>query len=101
MMQGNPSANGAGRYVVFEGGSLNAYESLPVGEDVLDTPVGQFSTQMHIQQRENSSRRLLLWLAPELSFLPIRIEQRKNEETKVALILESVEGLGRSVGSTS
>ena len=84
---------GAAHYVLIDEGSLKTYEYSSAGEATVDTQLGPLHTQVVVQQREGSSRRLLLWLAPELSFLPVRMEQQKNGETRMSFVLESVDGL--------
>lgn len=60
------------------------------GEETLDTAVGSVLTRKLTQQRLGSSRRTLVWLAPEMHGLPVRIERQNDGETRVALLLESV-----------
>ena len=40
-------------------------------------------------QKEGSSRRTLLWLAPELDYLPVLIEQYRRDELKVRATLRN------------
>jgi hypothetical protein len=37
-----------------------------------------------------------LWVAPTLSFLPVRVEQRRDNEVQTSFLLTSVEGLAAS-----
>ena len=60
------------------------------GEETLDTPLGPILTRKLIQQRLGSSRRTLVWLAPGLRGLPVRIERQNDGETRAAFQLESV-----------
>lgn len=60
------------------------------GEETLDTPLGPVLTRKLIQQRLGSSRRTLVWLAPDLRTLPVRIERQNDGETRAAFQLESV-----------
>jgi hypothetical protein len=64
------------------------------GEAKTDTGVGTLTTHSFTQQREGSSRSTWLWFAPELSYLPARIEQRRDGEVQTAFRLASVTGLG-------
>lgn len=93
IMQELRSMKGAARYVLIDEGSFKTYEYSSAGEATIDTQLGPLRTQVVVQQREGSSRRLLLWLAPELSFLPVRMEQQRNGETRMSIVLESVDGL--------
>jgi Protein of unknown function (DUF3108) len=69
------------------------YEYTDNGEADMTSGVGELPTRSLVQQRPNSSRSTWLWLAPKLSYLPVRIEQRKNGEVQTALTLTSVSGL--------
>ena len=60
------------------------------GEETLDTAVGPIPTRKLIQQRLGSSRRTLIWLAPELQGLPVRIERQNDGETRATFQLEHV-----------
>ncbi|MYJ94827.1 MAG: DUF3108 domain-containing protein [Proteobacteria bacterium] len=60
------------------------------GEETLDTAVGRILTRKLIQQRLGSSRRTLVWLAPELQGLPVRIERQNDGETRATFQLEHV-----------
>ena len=60
------------------------------GEETLDTPLGRFQTRTLTQQRQGSSRRTLVWLAPDLHDLPVRIERQRNGEARVGFLLKEV-----------
>lgn len=66
------------------------HELRAAGEETLDTPLGRIGTRKVIQQRVGSSRRTLVWLAPDLHGLPVRIERQNDGETRAALQLEDV-----------
>ena len=61
------------------------------GEETLDTPLGPVLTRKLVQQRLGSARRTLVWLAPDLRKLPVRIERQNDGETRAAFQLESVQ----------
>lgn len=61
------------------------------GEEMLESPLGPVLTRKLIQQRLGSSRRTLIWLAPDLRNLPVRIERQNDGETRAAFRLESVQ----------
>ena len=60
------------------------------GEETLDTPMGRVLARKVIQQRLGSSRRTLIWLAPELQGLAVRIERQNDGETRASFQLQSV-----------
>ena len=82
------------RYVDDDGIRTYQYERLDDLET--DTGVGTLSTVRFSQAREGSSRTTILWLAPTLSYLPVRIEQIRNGEVETVFTLEDVDGIERS-----
>jgi hypothetical protein len=90
------AANGApNAYWLVDEDSLQRYAYTDNGEHSVATGVGALATRAFVQQREGSSRTTWLWLAPELRFLPVRIEQRRDGEVQTAFTLAAVEGLPR------
>jgi len=87
------AGDGPGRYVLADEDSLKTYEYTADGEMTLQTALGMVDTQRFLRQRRGSSRRTLLWSARALAFLPVRIEQQRDGETRTALQLQSVEWL--------
>jgi hypothetical protein len=91
VMRDMASAEGPRDYLLADGDGIKLYRYSQSGDEALDVPVGIVQTRVFVQQREGSSRRLLLWAAPELAFLPVRMEQQKNAQTDVVFTLEFVE----------
>jgi hypothetical protein len=81
------------RYLLADEDSLRSYEYRPTGEESITTAAGRFETRTYMQQREGSSRATVIWAAPALEHLPVRVERQRNGETETALLLESVRGL--------
>ena len=82
-----------GRYLLTDEDSIRGYEYRDNGTATTTTGFGALATRSLMQQREGSSRSTWLWLAPELRFLPARIEQRRDGELYTAFSLLSVSGL--------
>jgi hypothetical protein len=74
--------------------ATQAYVFTDNGEAKIETGLGSLTTRSFTQQREGSSRSTWLWFASELSYLPARIEQRRDGEVQTAFRLASVTGLG-------
>ena len=72
---------------------LVEYEYTDNGTATMPTGLGPVATRVLTQQRVGSSRVTSLWVAPELRFLPVRIEQRRDGEVQTAFELISVKGL--------
>ena len=74
--------------------SVADYEYTDNGTATMATGIGPVETRMLTQQRAGSSRTTWLWVAPELRFLPVRIEQRRDGEVQTAFTLVSVRRVG-------
>jgi hypothetical protein len=83
----------AGKYRLADEDSVADYEYTDNGTAALTTPAGAVTARVLTQQRPGSSRTTWLWVAPELRFLPVRIEQRRDGEVQTAFELVSVGGL--------
>lgn len=82
-----------GPHLMLDEESVKTYTYVRDGEETIETPSGRHQTVKVTQQREGSSRQTIIWAAPALDFLPVRIEQRRDGETLTALTLVSVEGI--------
>lgn len=82
-----------GPYSITDEDSVGTYEYTDSGAATLETGVGSLETRIFIQQRAGSSRSTWMWVAPTLGFLPVRVEQRRNNEVQTAFLLSTVDGL--------
>jgi hypothetical protein len=82
-----------GQYRIADSEQAKAYGFEDNGEAQTDTALGKLATHCYIQHREGSSRKTYLWVAPQLDYLPARIETRKDDEVQTALTLVSVAGI--------
>ena len=82
------TAPGPYRYVDEDGVRSYRYEQLENREAT--TGAGTLETVRFSQHRDGSSRTTILWLAPELAYLPVRIEQTRDGEVETVFTLEGV-----------
>ena len=78
-------------YTLLVKDGLEIHAVREVGAETIETPLGAFSTRTLVHQRLTSSRRTLVWSAPDFHHLPVRIERQTRGETRTALHLRSVE----------
>ena len=81
-------------YTLMDESGVSVYEYSTDGEELLETPLGTIITQKLIQQKQGSSRRTIIWVAQELNYLPIRIEQQRNGASQASFNLQTIEWLG-------
>jgi len=91
----------SGSYGITDPDVIRTYENRREGTETVATPLGRLAAQKISQQRQESSRRTVIWAARELHFLPIRIEQIREGRAPVAFALESVEWLTEAEGRDS
>jgi hypothetical protein len=82
-----------GQYRIADSEQAKTYGFEDKGEAQTDTGLGKLATHCYVQHREGSSRSTYIWVAPQLDFLPVRIETHKDDEVQTALTLMSVEGI--------
>lgn len=82
------------RYVDDDGERMYRYEQLD--DRTAETGIGDLDTVRFSQQSEGSSRTTVLWLAAELAYLPVRLEQIRNGEVQTVFTLEDVAGIERA-----
>ncbi|MCC6206970.1 MAG: DUF3108 domain-containing protein [Gammaproteobacteria bacterium] len=73
-------------YDIADGGELKNFRFERVGTELITTPLGKLETVK--LERLHGSRRDLIWCAPALDYLPVRIEQRKNGKAVTMEITE-------------
>ncbi|GAA0786747.1 DUF3108 domain-containing protein [Marinobacterium sediminicola] len=79
-------------YDVADGGKLKEYRFKVTGEEEIDTPYGRFNAVRVMRDRgEGADRETLIWLAPELDYLIIRLEQTESDGKTYALLLKNLE----------
>lgn len=87
------AAGTLGSYTIADDDSVAEYDYTDGGTATITTEAGTHTTRVMTQQRAGSSRATSVWFAPDLRFLPVRIEQRRDGEVQTALELVSVSGL--------
>ncbi|MEM6640295.1 MAG: DUF3108 domain-containing protein [Pseudomonadota bacterium] len=60
-----------------------------LGNKTIDVPAGRYTVSEVHHQKAGSSRRVVLYLASELGYLPVRIEQFKNDTRQVRAELKT------------
>lgn len=87
------------QYTVADGGTLKTYYIEPMGEEQIETELGSMRTVKLRRFRDKKKRETILWCAPALSFLPVRMEHREKDGT-LELLIQSVDGFDRMQAAT-
>jgi len=78
-------------FSVLDEQSVDDYEYTFEGEHTIETELGDVAVLRYRQQRTGSSRYTVIDLAPALDYVPVRIEQIRDGETRSAFLIESIE----------
>lgn len=81
------------RYTIADGGKEKIYLFEKLGEEILETPLGNLKTIKMKRFRTDSDRISVFWSAPELGYLPVKLENLDDGEKTVAVI-RSLAGYG-------
>jgi hypothetical protein len=69
------------QYLVADNGKKKTYQLKVVGEERIQTVVGELQTIIVERTREGKDRLTRVWCAPELAYLPVRIEHIEHDGT--------------------
>ena len=91
IMRDLAAGSAVGPYLFVDDDGLKTYEYSEEEGAEADTGMGQIAVRRFRQQRQGSSRSTILWMAPSLRYLPVRIEQIRNGEIETVFALDTVE----------
>lgn len=83
-------------YVLFDRGQTKAYQLENLGTEFVKVPYGSFEAVKLVRNADDSRRSMYLWCAPELDYLPVRIELYKDDKRVSRADLRAVKGLPAS-----
>lgn len=84
-------------YPIADKHKFKTYRFEIVGEETLDTPLGKLKTVKVQRVPGPDKKTTLIWCAPSLDYLPVRIEQDEQDDGEFSMALTSVMGLPTSV----
>jgi hypothetical protein len=79
-------------YQVADGGKLKHYLFRVVEMEPVNTPLGEFHCLKVERSKESRKPDYTIWFAPELDYLPVRIERRRSGNL-YKMVLETLEGI--------
>ena len=75
-------------FQVADGGTLKEYRYRVIGTEVLDLPAGTFRTVKVARLRKDIDQKTIIWFAPALYYLPVRIWRRDRDDEEYQSELE-------------
>lgn len=94
MMRDLAAGKRAATYTVIDRSNVKKYQVEVTGSETVSVPAGQYETLRVERQRPGSSRSTVLWCAPDLDYLPVRMQQLKDGEVIGTLTLQELESSG-------
>lgn len=77
-------------YRVIDNSRIKSYRLKSQGTQAITTPAGTFEALRVERIDDSEDKKLRMWLAPELGYLPVKIEQEKLNEEPLRLVLKKV-----------
>jgi hypothetical protein len=78
------------RFSLLDKNSVREYIYTREGEEKLQTELGPVQTVIYRSQRKNSPHVNRYWCAPEKGYIPMRVEQKRDDEVQWAMEIQSL-----------
>lgn len=79
-------------YSIADGGTLKTYKAFIMEKKVLETEIGKFET-VKVVRHHDDGRSTIFWCAPKLMYIPLRIEQIKQDGSSVRAEIDALTGI--------
>jgi hypothetical protein len=76
-------------FVLVDKGKIKDYNYTAIGEENLVTPIGEFRTLIFRSSRPGSDTGTYFWCAPELGYLPLKVERREGNKVQWSMTLQT------------
>lgn len=81
-------------YRIADGGKIKTYTIDMIGEEVIKTPLGKIKAiKLKRLRDETSKRQTVLWCAPALNYLPVKLEHTEKDGTVFTASLRQLKGI--------
>lgn len=79
------------KFALLSGASLREYHYSRDGEETLSTPVGKIPTIIYRSEKQYSPRVTRFWCAPSLGYIPLKVEQKRDNDIEWTMQVQSVQ----------
>lgn len=76
-------------YHIADGGRVKKYRFEIVGEEVLDTPLGEVNTVKVMRSREDDDRVTYAWMAKDWDYMLVRLQQKEDGDSHTISITKA------------
>lgn len=79
------------RFVLIDEGRIKDYRYAVEGSEVMESAVGSHRVDIFSSRRPNSSKATYFWCAPDLNYIPLKVERRNGRDVEWSLTLTALE----------
>ncbi len=76
-------------FTMIEDDRIKTYTLQVKGRETVDTPAGQLDA-IRVERVKDASKTTIFWVAPALGYIPVRVEQRKNDSEVLSIALRTL-----------
>ena len=76
-------------FLMVEDDEIKPYRFQVTGRETINTAAGRFDT-LRIERVNSDKRQFRLWLAPELDYLPVRLERQRKDKPIISMTLRNL-----------
>lgn len=78
------------KFVLLDGDEIKDYEYLAEGKERVDTALGSHETLKFRSRRPGSDRGTVFWCAPELGYLPVKVERQRGAKIEWSMTMTAL-----------
>lgn len=78
------------KYTVISHGKIKHYQFERLGNEVINTGLGEISALKVRRVRDNQERETIFWMAEKYAYLPVKVWQREEDGESYEMLLESL-----------
>jgi Protein of unknown function (DUF3108) len=78
------------RFLLLDKTKLKEYTYSSEGDETVRTPVGEYRTILFRSSRAGSTSSTYFWCAPDLGFLPLKVERRDGKKVQWSMTLQTL-----------
>lgn len=78
------------KFSLLSGNSVREYHYSREGEETLTTPVGTVQTIIYRSEKQYSPRVTRFWCAPSLGYIPLRVQQKRDNDVEWTMQIQKV-----------
>ena len=75
-------------FTMIEDDRIKTYTLQVKGRESVDTPAGTLDA-IRVERVKDANKTTIFWVAPELGYIPVRVEQRKNDSEVLSIALRT------------